>query len=310
VFNKLATTLFLEPFKLAHFYAGCFTDTVRGLKENGVKVTYTAAAHDVEVSRREHEKFGIDFARSYPHLVEPDLWKRYLGGYLAADVVICPSQSSARVMRSFGCQSVVVIPHGVRPVGRLAPLPRQFTVGYLGSCGIDKGVIYLLQAWKRLAYKDALLILAGRDSTSPFVQQMVKEHGGRSVWLMGWVAKVEDFYNKISLYVQPSVTEGFGIEVLEAAAHGRNVVCSKGAGAVDIIHNEGEEGFNGTCTFEPCNVEELVIRIDNMKRLSMKGDGDCMYDEATHQFWQRIAEKYTWDKIRQRYVEVWKGSLK
>src|ERR1700738_49777 len=213
-----------QPPKFAHFYAGTFTTTIKKLKEIGCKVSYTAAAHNIELSKQAHLEAGIPF--DYPHLTDPELWKRYVGGYLAADVVICPSTHSADVMRSYGCKNVEIIPHGVDIPETIAPLPKTFTVGYMGSYGPDKNVPILLKAWKKLAYRDSLLVLAGRDSNSPYVQDMVAKHGGGNIVMAGWVDKVADFYNSISLYVQPSWTEGFGCEVLEAQAHGRAVLCS------------------------------------------------------------------------------------
>lgn len=278
---------------LAHFYAGTFSKIIADLKEDGCKVTYTAAAHDVEISRREHERLG--FAYNYPHLTDPKLWKRYLAGYAAADVLICPSKHSADVMRRFGCTNrIEVIPHGVNlpDEKEIKPIPKQFTVGYLGSYGPDKGVIYLLQAWKKLNYKDgSQLILAGRDSTSPFVRGLVGHYGGGSIVLAGWQKDVADFYNSLSLYVQSSQTEGFGCEVLEAQAYNRPVLCSTGAGAIDTIP-----------------LPEFTFPAGDWKKLAerIKWAKECVRNTIQ---WQENAARYTWDKIRQRYIAVWKELL-
>ena len=283
--------------KLAHFYAGTFSETVAVLKNHGCKITYTAAAHDVDVSRREHEVYGIPY--NYPHLNDPELWKRYLQGYKDADVLICPSTHSANVMRRFGCTNKIeIIPHGVNLPVEVKPLPSRFVCGYLGSCGApDKGVIYLLQAWKKLAYKDgSVLVLAGRDSTSPFVRGLVERYGGGSIVLAGWQKDVGEFYNSLSLYIQPSSSEGFGIEVLEAQAHGRPVICSDGAGAADVVTPEC--GY----AFTPPQWWVLSAIIDEFKtgKESLEKFGIAGREEAA---------KYTWDIIRSRYVALWKELL-
>lgn len=278
--------------KIAHFYSGTWTRSITLLKRMGYTITHTAAAHDIDVSRREHEKLGIPY--NYPHLTNPDLWQRYVGGYLAADLVICPSRHSADCMQRYGCKNVVVIPHGVTLPETVAPLPSRFTVGYLGAYGPDKGVRYLLEAWKRLNYSDATLILAGRDSTSPFVRWMVEQFGGGNISLVGWVPDVSAFYNSLTLYAQPSVSEGFGLEVLEAMAHGRPVVVSDGAGASDLW-------VGGK--FSAGDVDDFCIGIDGMRNL-MAINGEDQSKLARSE-----AEKYTWDKIRQQYIDVWKGLL-
>ncbi len=279
---------------IAHFYAGTFTKTIQHLKKCGYKISYTAAAHSIEESRKEHESLGLPYA--YPHLTDPILWERYVRGYLESDILICPSKHSAAVMRSYGADEkrIRIIPHGCEIPERVAPLPDKFCVGYLGAYGPDKGVRYLLEAWKRLNYQDATLVLAGRDSTSPFALALVNAFGGGRIELMGWVDNVSDFYNNTSLYVQPSVSEGFGIEVLEAMTHHRAVVCSEGAGASDLL--------SSWYKFKPRDVDDLASKIDQVKlRGACQGWG--------YPNWQEIASKYTWKEIRGAYISVWKEML-
>lgn len=276
--------------KLAHFYSGTFTRTIEYLKSKGTKISYTAAAHNIDVSRKEHEKLGIPF--QYPHLTDPDLWNRYVGGYRNADRIICPSTHSADCMRSYGCDSVSVIPHGVHLPEATKPLPATFTVGYLGAIGPDKGIRYLLQAWKELNYADATLVITGGQSNTPWMHHLIKEFGGGNIQLRGWVKNVSDFYNSISLYAQPSISEGFGIEVLEAMAHGRPVICSKGAGAHDI------------CLFQytrPGDVEDLKLGIRHHRSLL------DLNQTGIHN--RQKAEQYTWDKIRECYIQEWRSML-
>jgi glycosyltransferase involved in cell wall biosynthesis len=281
--------------KLTHIYAGTFSLTVEELKKQGCKVAYTCAAHDVAVSRREHEALGIPYARLYPHLVEPKLWERYLAGYKAADVMVCPSKLSERVMRGFGCTNrIEIIPHGcdVPPPEMVKPLPNSFTVGYGGSYGCDKGVVYLLRAWKKLNYSDATLVLAGRESTSPGVANLIRHFGGGNIRLMGWVNKITDFYNEISMLVQPSCSEGFGLEVLEAMAGSRLALCSTGAGAADIALD----------TFPAMDVDALASKIDFYKK--NRDDLPVLGAKA-----REAASKLTWESIRKRYMELWESVL-
>lgn len=228
----------------AHFYSGTFTKTIAILKVRGTRITYTAAAHDIGVSRQEHELLGIPF--DYPHLTDPAQWDEYVRGYLEADMVVCPSNYSAEIMRGYGCTNVVVIPHGFDPAphARPAPIPERFVVGYLGQPGPDKGLRYLLEAWNlwNLARSgesragapssDALLMIAGRGTQGllPMVRDLVR---CGSIYVRGEVAEPGDLYDACCVYVQPSASEGFGCEVIEARAHGRPVICSDGAGAYD-----------------------------------------------------------------------------
>lgn len=234
---KLADEWDADDTAIAHFYAGTWSKTIDRLKTLDYTIVYTAAAHDVEISKREHEILGIPF--DYPHLTDPNLLERYLRGYRKADVVVCPSNHSKKVMERFGCKNVVVIPHGIEPTDKklypIKPPPKTFTVGYLGSCTApDKCLRMLLTTWKLLNYSDAVLKIGGRDSDSPFFHEMIRRYGGGRIELCGWVKDKTDFYDSLSVYVQPSATEGFGIEVSEALDRGIPVLCSEGAGACEI----------------------------------------------------------------------------
>ncbi len=299
VWDHLAYHKFGSDVKLCHIYSGCFPECVRKLKGQGAKVVYTVAAHSVETSRKAHADLGLSYP--YNHLTDPLQWRRYSAGYWMADAIVVPSTYSERVVQEqhlalFGKPHprVVVIPHGCHVPEKVAPLPGSFVVGYLGSFGADKGVRHLLEAWKKLSYKDAVLLLGGRDSTSEWAQRLVAKYGGGSIELMGWVKDVRDFYDRISLYVQPSVTEGFGIEVLEAMAHGRPVLCSEGAGAVDVMFGRSF----------PCeNVDGLAACIDSYKK-----DHELLIENG----WQarKRSQEYDWKLIRQRYQALYADLLK
>ncbi len=281
---------------LCHGYAGTFSHSIRALQDCGVKVSWTVAAHDREKSRRAHEDLGIPF--DYPHLVRPDLWRRYSEGYRLADLNICPSEAAAAYQRGIGCKNVVVIPHGCRLPRQAAPFPGRFVAGYLGSFGADKGVRHLLEAWKMLDFRDGTLLLAGKDSSSPWARHLINRYGGGNIQVAGWVDDPGDFYNKISLYVQPSVTEGFGMEVLEAMAHSRPVVCSEGAGAVDIVTPDAGARVPAG------DADALAGEIERMR----SGGPQGLLDAG--RAGRREAEKYSWDEIRGRYKRAWSELLK
>lgn len=288
---------------LAHFYAGTFGATVAELKARGTKVAYTIAAHDRALSKQAHEELGLPFP--YPHLVEEPLWQKYIEGYRLADVIVCPSSVAAATVRAYGedfnNKRIEVIPHGCAIPDILAPYPNKFVVGYLGSFGADKGVRYLLEAWKSLNYPDAELVLAGRDSTGPMAKYLLERYGGGNVKCMGWVDRVETFYNALSLYVQPSVTEGFGIEVIEAMAHGRPVLCSLTAGAQDAAM----QAFR----FKATDVGELRTKIDIVRSMcERRKDGIVTVgNNDWREVWRRRAEPYAWNKVRRQYQALWKG---
>lgn len=280
--------------RLVHLYSGCFSNTVQYLKEEGVKVCYTVAAHNLPESMKEHKSLGLPF--NYTHLTDTNQFKRYTRGYRDSDTVVAPSTHSQDYLKSQGCRQTVVIPHGCpEDFDPITPYPQRFAVGYLGAVGPDKGLRYLLEAWKRLSYKHSTLVLAGRETTTPFCYNLVRLFGGGSVMLKGWVDSPDQFYDSLSLYVQPSVTEGFGLEILEAYRRGRPVLASIGAGGHDVVP--------GMWKFRPRDVEGLMKKIETT-RITMKDK-----DSSWGSIWQESAKNYTWDKIRCMYQDVWRKLL-
>ena len=278
----------LSKYRLAHFYAGTFPKLTQKLKERGVKITYTAAAHDIDVSQKEFIKAGVNY--DFPHITNPELWATYLSSYLNADCIICPSKHSAQIMNKFGCGNITVIPHGCHP-GADYRYPKSFSVGYLGQIGPDKGVRYLIEAWEMCNLPDAVLTLAGNQS--PMLVPLIRQFGCKANYnILGYVNTIDDFFKSINLYVQPSVTEGFGIEVLEAMAFGRPVISTKGVGASDCLHEYCR--LIDTCDVKAIS-NEIRSYYDNMT--------DMRSELMKH------SAKYDWSVIKDYYVDLWKGML-
>lgn len=212
----------------AHGYAGCFTETIKALKQDGAYITWSVAAHDVGLSRLAYADIGAPFP--YPHLTQPELFKQYTEGYRLADLIICPSRHSEKVLRSQGIKNIRIINHGTTPAD-VPPMPDTFTLGYLGSYGADKGIVWLLRAWAQ-CQNVGKLILGGKDSHT--IKPLIESMNLKNIELHGWYDDVNEFYSRISCYVQPSTTEGWGLEVSEAQARGRPTIATDGCGAADI----------------------------------------------------------------------------
>jgi len=291
--DALVLQLLAEKIDLAHFYSGMFAKTINRLKNAGTKVTQTIAAHDVQLSSEEFAKYGIPF--DFPHLTQRTLWLPYIEGQTLADKVICPSRASAEIVKSYGVKDPVVIPHGINmpdPRDLTAP-PEVFTVGYLGQCGPDKGLRYLLEAWSMLNLTGCKLLMAGNG-----IEQMApvwQATGGKGeVQFLGYVKDVDELYNNISVYVQPSVTEGFGIEVLEAMAHGRPVIVSEGAGAADVVRH-CTDGYV-VPRRDPDAIADCIQILKNDPALAASMGAQA----------RERAMQYTWDKILPQYQALWK----
>ena len=275
---------------LAHFYSGTFSHTIKFLKLSDVPVAYTCPAHDRRTTIEEFERNGYEYP--YPHIKDEYLWELFSGGLRQADIVIAPSNLAAGVLDLEGCGNIQVIPHGCELPEGIPEFPRTFAVGYLGQVGLDKGLIYLVTAWGKLDYKAHTLYLAGRG-TETLRSLIARVAPAGRFSLMGYVKSARDLYSSCSVYVQPSVCESFGIEVLEAMANGRPVIVSEGAGASDLI-TEGVDGFVVPLRDPGALAERIDWCRQNQDKLPEMGLLARMK-----------AEQYSWSKIRERYHETW-----
>ena len=243
-------------------------------------------AHDLQVSIDEHELYHGKGSYPFKHNTNEYLHSLLLKHTDNADMILTPSSSSAKWINSnLSNHNVTIIPHGTEIPEKVEPLPSQLSFGYMGAFGPDKGLIYLFDAWNRRESLDDILVFAG--SCCNAIQ------GTGTIKMLGWVNNISEFYNQISVYIQPSVTEGFGIEIIEAMAYGRPVIVSSGTGGADAV----QDGING---FVVPPRDSDAIR----SKIKWFNDNPQMIVEMGNKA-RETAQQYSWDKIENRYVEFY-----
>lgn len=273
-----------------------------------VKVKHSVCnitAHDLKESIDEHERLYGPGTYPYIHNIDPMLHEALNKHAKRADVVITASKASALwIIQNIKPHQVKIIPHGVDLPKEVKPLPEQFRVGYLGAFGPDKGLIYLIMAWSHLDLKDGECAFGGdcsvpiKDAGKPIEPWLYAFSSKPSNYtLPGRFDNVSDFFNKLMVYVQPSVTEGFGIPVLEAMANGRPVIVSKGAGSSDLVE-DGVEGF----VVPPRDAKALADKIQYFH--DHQDEAKKMGKNARDK-----AEKYSWEKVEKMYSELYREVL-
>jgi len=98
-------------------------------------------------------------------------------------------------------------------------------------------------------------------------------------------------YQNASLYVFPSLGEGFGLPPLEAMAFGLPVVCSKATCLPEILGR-------AALYFDPENTEEMADKIKQVLK-SQK-----LQEELIDQGFKRI-QKYQWSKMAQETLRIY-----
>lgn len=159
-----------------------------------------------------------------------------------------------------------------------------FRALFVGQISVRKGIPTLLEAWERFDDGQSELVLCG--SVSADVKAVSDPNGASNVTLTGWVDP-EPYYRDATVFVLPSLSEGFAKVILEAMSTGTPVVVSENSGGADVVE-DGVEGFVVTPGDPSALVEKLQYFRDN------PGEVERMGRNA-----RRTAEEHTWD----RYVD-------
>jgi glycosyltransferase involved in cell wall biosynthesis len=272
---------------VAFFNGSPFGITMRVLKP--AKTIVDIPAHNIELVMEEFEK--RNGAESYPfdYMADPSLWNTYSQHIQNADVVLCPSKlSAAYISTKLSLKNrMAVIPYGrVLPEESSIRSPEDFSIAHVGTNSPEIGQFYLVQAWHKLKQNTKFsgsLVIVGRGTNAwlPFAV-FPSEH-------VGDIGKV---YNDCCVYVQPSVTEGFGIPVLEAMAYARPVVVTEGAGACELV-DDGKEGFIVPIRDPDAIKDKIEYFHDNPDEVKRMGKNARVK-----------AEKYSWKIIEERYQKL------
>ncbi|HVH81705.1 MAG TPA: glycosyltransferase family 4 protein, partial [Stellaceae bacterium] len=138
------------------------------------------------------------------------------------------------------------------------------TVGRLNATERGKGHDRVIAVLPTLAAsrRDILYLIVGTGSDQVRLEALARELGvAERVVFAGAVGSDElpDYYRSADLFVMPSVQEGFGIVLLEAAASGLRVVAGNTDGSADAL----ADGRLGRLV-DPFDQDALVDAIEQM----------------------------------------------
>ncbi|HEY9633576.1 MAG TPA: glycosyltransferase family 4 protein [Coleofasciculaceae cyanobacterium] len=131
---------------------------------------------------------------------------------------------------------------------------------YVGRITPRKGLKALLEACSLLqaqGYQDYTLLVIGIGAQREELEAFVKERNLETqVTWVGWVeyGNLGAYFHQADVFVFPTFEDIWGMVVLEAMVFGKPILCSKWAGAAEMVV-EGKNGF----IFDPHKPEELAI---------------------------------------------------
>ena len=232
------------------------------------------------------------------------LLARWSGGYIAVSKWLAGELYS---LYGVPRERVAVIPNGIAsqhhtvPCATLPFAADDVLVGTVARLAPQKGIEYFVRAAAllRVRFPHVRFVVAGDGPLRMELERVAGElQLDGQLFFVGFIDNVPSLLTKLQVFVQPSLSEGQGITVMEAMAAGCPVVASATGGLPDLVR-PGENGL----LVAPGNVEELALAIamlleqpawaeelGNQGKLAAKSFGLDEMIEHTKQLYRAVME--------------------
>ncbi|MCP4418279.1 MAG: glycosyltransferase family 4 protein [Chloroflexi bacterium] len=151
-------------------------------------------------------------------------------------------------------------------------LPNKYIL-YLGINKPHKNLLRLIMAWKvvieQLPDAPPLIIAGAWDTRYEEVKTAVSQHNlNKKVRFLGPIPNEDlpTLYSGATLFVFPSLVEGFGLPVLEAMACGTAVACANNSSLPEV-------GGNAAAYFDPTDSQQMAKVLQNLLQDEHKRQG-------------------------------------
>ena len=231
-----------------------------------------------------------------------------------ADQVIVLSKNVQNYFKeTYGCDAVLV-PNGINPVTPEEPqlirekfgLEKDGYILFLARITPEKGLDYLIDAYKALQTDKKLVIAGSLDPETDYIHSVLeKAKGCEKILFTGFVSgkTLAELFSNCYLYVLPSDLEGMPMSLLEAVGYDARVLVSDIPENTDCLTGYGNSFAHG-------NTESLKERLayclahEELKDRDFKADTS---PEAVQQKRRELMEKYDWDHITDQTLAIYKS---
>lgn len=221
-----------------------------------------------------------------------------------ADEIIVLSRAVQAYFKDNYGRDTVFIPNGVnKPEFRQADLiTEQFDLKqdeyilFLGRLVPEKGIHYLIDAFRKVGSDKKLVIAGGASDSDAYVQQLRElACGDNRIIFTGFVQGqiLEELYSNAYLYVLPSDVEGMPLSLLEAMSYGNCCVTSDIEECAQVVEDKG-------ITFPKGDVQALQNALQRL----------CDRKEIVHAYRHTVADyitqRYNWDDVTRKTLELYR----
>ena len=256
-----------------------------------------ATIHGLDHQRAKWGKF----ARTYIMLGEKCAAK------LADEIVVLSKGVQQYFEDTYG-RKTVFIPNGVtkpeireaQEIAEKFQLQKNEYILFLGRLVPEKGIHYLIEAYQNLKTDKKLVIAGGISDTGEYGEELRKlASNNPNIFFTGFVQgrMLEELYSNAYLYILPSDLEGMPLSLLEAMSYGNCCVTSDIEECAAVMENFG-------VTFPKSDVPALT---EVLQRLCDDPQTVAQYQQQAADY---ITEKYNWDDVTVRTLDIYRGDNK
>ena len=159
----------------------------------------------------------------------------------------------------------------------------------------EKGIRYLIDAYKKIETDKKLIIAGGSSDTKEFVDEMIKRAADDDrIIFTGFVdgQELEELYSNPYIYVLASDVEGMPLSLLEAMSYGNCVLTSNIPECAEVIEDKGVTFARGS-THDLQKKMQMLLSSPKTVETLRSGSKDF------------ILSKYSWDEVINKTLELY-----
>ena len=222
----------------------------------------------------------------------------------ADEIIVLSKNVQEYFMDTYG-RKTKFIPNGVNypDLKKAEVITKKFSLNkdeyilFLGRLVPEKGIKYLIQAFKEVKTDKKLVIAGGSSDTNEFAEELkeLAKNEGRIIFT-GFVQgkELEELYSNAYLYCLPSDLEGMPLSLLEAMSYDNCCLVSNIEECSSVIEDKG-------IVFKKSDINDLKQKLqivcDDVEKVKK-------YKTEASEF---ICKKYNWDDVTNRTLKLYKG---